>query len=150
MATYRGDQNKKVYETLPYAPANAGDVRGQVRHMIETLDLASVGAALTDGDYIKLGSRLPKGARILDFKAVLPVDAAGVLDFGWEATADEAADTKGFIDGAVNDTAIAEVSASAGNKYKQFSAEVQLVAEVITTFTGEVGDLIVSVLYILD
>jgi hypothetical protein len=150
MATYRGDQNKKAYETLPYAPAESGIVKGKVLLMLETLDLAAVGAALTDGDFIKIGSKLPKGARVINVNAILPVDATGVLDFGWEANGAIAADTKGFIDGAANTSAIAGVDAAASAKYKQFTAETQLVSEVITTFTGEVGVLKVAVEYVID
>ncbi len=150
MATYRGDQNKQVYETIPFAPVESGVVRGKVVFMLETLNLAEVGAKLTDGDFIKIGSKLPKGARVLSLEAVLPVDALGVLDVGWEANGAIAADTNGFIDGAANTSVISLVPCAASAKYTQFTAETQLVAEVETTFDGQIGEVKFGIYYILD
>jgi hypothetical protein len=153
MATLNG-VNSALINADPSSKAAIGDQGGRIRLL---KDLFSLSGDLAVNDIIKMGGKLPKGAKIVE--AVLSWSAlgAGTLDVGWAAGAGalEAADADGIFDGlAVTAAGAANLASSshfANPGYlKDFVEEVQLQVLVATDTTALTGDIELVVMYVVE
>lgn len=120
MATYFGAQATKILNTTPAKLAEMGFTKGKLLVISDSFDIAVQGAAtsLLTGDVIKMGSKIPEGARVLDVRFLFPDLDSGssiTMDAGWLASDDasEAVNATGF--------ASAITTAQAGGSWSMFT-----------------------------
>ena len=145
MATIYSSGYNSAYVAVPSAKIAKGDFNGEVQSAFASYTLL---ADATSGDVLKL-FKLPKGARVLDWKVNCPdLGSTGVMDFGWAAAAEldsagvtlEAADDDGFnVDQDVSGQAsIVGPLAGVPGLHKQFAGEVDAQLKLPTT-SGATG-----------
>jgi hypothetical protein len=129
MATLEGINYAKV-SAEPSQKVLKGEVSGRVKVLYDEHTFAGNVNAIAD--IVKIGSLLPKGARVLGAKVKCPsLGTTGILSFGYAVSADavEAADADGFIVVAQIDAggqAVLGVDTAASAAVgKQFAADVQ-------------------------
>ncbi len=148
--------NSTQYEALfvaePASRQDAGLIGGVVRRSYAEYTVASADEIASDGVITMM--KLPKGARIVGAKAVMPASGAtGQFNIGWPVNGDLAADPDALFAGldpgvAAVDSSLASTSA-AWNKKLEAEATVQLVCLEITADSG--GDsLELEVSYVID
>lgn len=146
MATIYSSGFNSAYVAVPSAKIAKGEFNGEVKSAFASYTLL---ADATSGDILKL-FKLPKGARVMDYKVKCPdLGGTGVMDFGWAASEElsagvtvEAADADGFIvDQDVSGQAsIGIPAAGIAGLHKQFAGEVdaQLLLPTTSGATGAV------------
>lgn len=117
MATYYGTQATKILNTTIPKLAEEGYAGGKVKRISDVFDISVAAVSLLTGDVIKMGSKIPEGARIVDVKFLFPDMDSGssiTIDAGWLASDDavEAVNATGF--------ASAITTAQAGGSWSMF------------------------------
>ncbi len=155
MATFYGANATLSLNQVPTGKVPAGESGGRVRLLFDTYTIAADFATL---DIIKMGDKVPAGARVVD--AWLAYDdldtSGGTLDFGWAASADAvvAADATGFISAA--DATNADVikmtdnGAKATGQGKSFASAVQPQVRIQGDTDVTSGVIQSYVFYVLD
>ena len=150
MATIYSSGYNSAYVAVPSAKIAKGEFNGDIKCAFASYTLL---ADATSGDVLKL-FKLPKGARVLDFKVNCPdLGSTGVMDFGWAAAVEldsagvtlEAADADGFIvDQDVSGQASIGIPvAGVPGLHKQFAGEVD--AQLLLPTTSSATGLIIQV-----
>jgi len=138
MANLDGSNYAKINTTVPSVKTPSGESDGRKRIIYDSYDVSA--ASLAGGDVLRMGSKIPAGARVLSCKAYFSASLAATsdIDIGWAASAEggEAADPNGFMDAVDASSAGTDESAvgDAGH-LKKFPESVQLQATVITATT---------------
>lgn len=154
MATLFGDNATLAESNEPAEKINVNAGKGRLRVIYDEITLA---AELTAADIIKMGAKIPKGAKLYDARLISPqlgsAGGAGELDLGWAAgiNGDEAADADGIFDGVEVGSAAASVKlqddGAAGALGKEFAEEVQIQLTANETTDAGIGDKIQLFLY---
>lgn len=151
MATLYG-----VQKTI--ALANSGLVEqgyagGRVRVISDKYVLTGDMAA---DDVIELGSKLPKGAKVIDARIIHTALGAGTLHVGWKASDDaaEALDADAIMT-SVAVTGAGSVSAAATHYTNAFvnqvlAGEVQPIVTVATDTSATSGTIQLDIFYVVD
>ncbi len=152
MATVYGVEATKAYNSNPVTKISKGEFNGRVQMLRDSYTFS---ADLASADIIKLGGKLPAGARVVDaFIKWADLDASGgTIDVGWAASVEgnEAADADGFFANLdVTSAGAARLSDSShyanAGMLKEFSESVQVQA-VIDGDTDATSGSIELVLY---
>lgn len=156
MATVYGNNADKLLVDVPAQQLDAGDAGGRVRSIYDKYTLT---ADLASADVIKMGAKIPAGARVIEcILKCADLDASGgTLDVGWEASADavESANTSGFYSNVDVATAAdvflaSQNAASPAGIMKKFSSAVQPIITVDGDTDATTGDIELVILYIVD
>jgi hypothetical protein len=138
-----------------------GEQTGHLKMLYDTYELA---ADTTSGDVIRMGGKIPKGARIVDVKLIHDDLGTGspTVDVGWLASADavEGASAIGFMDEAdvgdvdidsmLIDEATNAVGAMTTGIGKKFSAAVQPVIKTSVDLDATSGTISLMILYVTE
>lgn len=146
MATIYSNQYAGAYVNKPMEQIKPGDISGDVHFAF--FDFTVPAVAPTNGDIVKL-CKLPKGAKVVDFKLIHPALGAGSLNVGWAASAEllpgsttpaEAAVANGLAAAvAVTAAGQAVIANTAVGNLKDFAAEVDVQIDIATTWTATTG-----------
>lgn len=153
MAINYGENADKILVDVPSQKVDASDNGGRVRCIYDKFTLT---AALSAGDVVYMGSKIPAGARVVDAMLVYDqLDASGGdADLGWLASDDgaESASVNGLIDGADVTSAGATRATNGAGIGKKFESAVQLVVEAQAAggWDQTSGDIQMFVYYTLD
>lgn len=151
MATIYSSNYQSAHVSVPAGKYGIGEQNGRVRNLFGVLTLA---ADATSGDIAKM-FKLPKGARVLDYKVSSPdLGGTGVMDFGWAVSDDavEAADADGFIvDQDVSGQASLGIpAAGVPGLHKKFAAEVDCQLLMPTTSGATGATIEVQLSYVIE
>jgi len=156
MATVYGVEATKAYNSEPATKISQGKFAGQL-HVI--MDSYSLSADLASGDVIRMGGKIPAGAKILNVEVKFPdLDASGgTLDVGWLASSDavEAADADGFMANldvtSAGFAALASATHFANPGYlKEFAAECQAAITVDGDTDATSGTIYMNIWYVVS
>ena len=161
MSTLYGSQATKVLNTAIPKLVEQGYKGGSIKCISDKYDLSVAAATLLTGDIIRMGGKIPEGARIVNFKLIVPDLDSGssvLLSAGWLASDDavEAVNGTGFASsittgqaGGVYDMFVSAPTAT--GMQKVFSAEVQ--PTVTCTLQGSsvvTGVIYMEIEYVID
>jgi hypothetical protein len=149
--------NATQHAAVPSGKSKIGEQGGVVRCIYDEYT-ATASNTPSNGDVIKFGGLIPKGARVLE--AVMSFEdmgGTGTAEFGWAASADavEAGDADGFHSTIDLDTAADNIIGSQddanvpGIGYK-FAAACQPIVTVTDAWSATSGAVRCYILYILD
>jgi hypothetical protein len=159
MATVYGVNATKLYNTVPSVMIAPGDCNGEVRAIY---DIYTLTADLAAADVIVMGTKIPKGARVIEAHIKwADLDAAGgTIDVGWQASVElesgsalVAADADGFfVDLDVATAGQAALSAATHNAnpgyLKEFAAAVQPVITIDGDTDATSGSVSLVIFYV--
>lgn len=164
MATRYGVSATKILNTTP---VDLGNQAAQGSRLYVIYDSIAISAVTTAADIIKMGAKIPAGARVLDAyidTADLDAQSAGAMTLGWAAseqldstgTAVEAASSAGLISSIDTHTAATTkalnsiIAATCAGKFKKFSAAVQPQLTITGTGDATSGSIFMTIYYVID
>lgn len=152
MATYYGDNYNSLYVEVPSQMADVGEVAGKVRVLYD--EHACEANVIATSDTILMGSKLPKGARVLNAKLAAPsLGTTGIMKLGFLANGVDAADDDAFIASADagGQAVLASMPAGSAGLGKKFEAETELSIAFSEATDSALGDVIkIWIEYVLD
>jgi hypothetical protein len=152
MATLLGVQATKSAAT-PAQLIEQGYAGGRVKCISDKYVLTG---DLSADDVIEMGSKLPKGAKILDARIIHTALGAGTLHVGWKASDDaaEALDADGIMT-SVAVTSAGSIGAAISHSTNAFvnkvmAGEVQPIVTVATDSSATSGSINLDIFYVVD
>lgn len=129
-----------------------GEYNGHVKVMYDTVTL--VGAVQAISDTFTVGAPLPKGARVVDVKALgVSMGTTGIFQLGYSANGVDSADPDAFLVGIDlgGQAALGVPTAAAAGLFKKFSAPTQVIGTWTEATDSADGDAIkVAIFYVVD
>ena len=155
MATVYGVNATNLQNQTIAQLSEQGEYHGRLRVIYDEFTLT---ADLASGDVIRMGGKIPSGARIIDVIFYTDnIDASGgTVDIGWLASDDavEAADADGFMDDvAVTAAAAFLMSDDEGTRpglFKRFTADCQAAITVDGDTDASSGSVKLCIKYVVD
>jgi hypothetical protein len=155
MATLEGVNYGKV-NSEPSLKVPKGELNAGVKILYDEHEFEADVNAIAD--VIKLGAKLPKGARVLDAVVLCPsLGTTGILSLGWAASDDavESADADGLIVASQIDAggqaALGKCTAASAGLGKKFEADVQIQAVLTEASDSALGETLKCwVYYVMD
>lgn len=150
MAGVYGVNYKKAYIDNPSQMIPAGEQAGRVRVAYDEITFEANVLAISD--VVKL-FKIPKGARVLGFRAVgASLGTTGILDFGYAANGVDLADPDAFISGLdLGGARASKVDTTEEGIGKKFEAETEIQAVFTEASDGALGDKLQAwCYYVLD
>jgi len=155
MTDFYGVNADRILVDNPPEKVGVGELGGRLRVIYDEYTFT---AALTTSDTLRLGGKIPKGARIMDCILQFPdLGTTGAFNIGWEVSevSGEALDANGL--GAAVDVATAAGSYSmredqpqAAGQYKKFTEAVQPVIVPSTNTTATSGTINIAIYYVVE
>ena len=157
MASKYGNNYKAKYITVPETKIPVGEQRGVVRVAYDKFDMATDGLGVTTSDTIYM-QKIPAGARVIDaWLKFADMGTSGVVDIGWQASADgvETADADGIfsaidVQAAADCLLASQDDASPLVVNREFSSEVGVVMVFSTLTTATTGTIELTIQYVID
>lgn len=159
MATFRGVNNKKAYETQPSELIKKNEQTGEVQFAMDKIIFGEGGsnpdAALDNGDLVLL-SKLPAHSKVLRVKAFVSGAAIAAADINVGHSGSDALDdkddtvsavTNAFIDAFDPDAAdSADMTVSDAGFLAEFEKDVFVMAEIVAAPTAQDTDQEITVI----
>lgn len=145
-------KNYELINSVPAKQAEIGEVCGKMKVLFDEYVCTQNVYAISDK--ILIGSKLPKGARVLEAQLVSPsLGTTGIMQLGILANGVDAEDLDAFLTGAdAGGQAVKAVSAAgAAALHKKFEADSQVVINFTEASDAALnGKISVAIFYVLD
>lgn len=152
MAEFNGNNYGKIYSNVPSEAIGIGEFSGKVKMLFDSFTCEQNVYAIND--IVKMGAKLPKGARVLEAVLVSPsLGTTGIMQLGFANNGVDVADPDAFIASA--DAGGADVKAlmpaGAAGLGKKFEAETEIQIKFTEASDAANGlEIKAWLLYVLD